>query len=140
MDAVILVGQILFGTVFLLAGFDHLTKTSQVVSYAGTRNIRYARTIVVSSGIIMIIATILIILGAWADIAGLLLAVFLVPAAFTMHNYWTHADPQVRAVEQIQFAKNMSLAGASLLIFGFMATFGDELAFTLTPPLTHILA
>jgi putative oxidoreductase len=56
-----------------------------------------------------------------------------------MHAYWRERDPRARATEQIQFNKDISLAGAAIMVFGFVAAFGNELAFTLTPPLTALV-
>ncbi|MFZ8872141.1 MAG: DoxX family protein, partial [Candidatus Nanopelagicaceae bacterium] len=52
-----------------------------------------------------------------ADLGALLLAIFLVPTAFMMHNFWTIQDPQAKQGEMINFFKNLSLAGAALIIF-----------------------
>lgn len=34
-----------------------------------------------------------------------------------MHNFWTIQDPQAKQGEMINFFKNLSLAGAALIIF-----------------------
>jgi hypothetical protein len=34
---------------------------------------------------------------------------------------------------------SISLVGAALMVFGFVAAFGSDLAFTLTPPLTALV-
>jgi len=49
-------------------------------------------------------------------IAGVLLAVFLVATAVTVHDFWAISDEQIKMVVMTQFMKNMILAGAALAI------------------------
>jgi uncharacterized membrane protein YphA (DoxX/SURF4 family) len=56
--------------------------------------------------------------GVWADLGALGLGVLLLPTAVVMHAYWRERDPQARAAEQIQFNKDISLAGAAIMAFG----------------------
>ena len=43
----------------------------------------------------------------------------LIPAAFTVHKFWGISDPMMAANQAAHFWKNISLAGACLLIYGF---------------------
>jgi uncharacterized membrane protein YphA (DoxX/SURF4 family) len=65
----------------------------------------------------------------------LLLVAFLVPTALFMHNFWRETDQQARYLEQIQFLKDIALAGASLLLVGLFAALGDELGLVIAAPL-----
>jgi uncharacterized membrane protein YphA (DoxX/SURF4 family) len=64
-------------------------------------------------------------LGIYADLGGLLLAIFLLVTAFLMHNFWTIQDPQAKQGEMINFLKNLALAGAALMIFVVVGSGGD---------------
>ncbi len=58
----------------------------------------------------------ILILVRWHSIVGAAaLVVFLVSAAFTIHNYWTLTDPMMKAGERAQFWKNITLAAAAVL-------------------------
>ncbi|MBS9533366.1 DoxX family protein [Mycobacterium sp. M1] len=135
MDVVVLIGRILFAAVFLSGGVGHFTKTAYLAGYAESKGIPLARPAVLLSGAWQVVASLLVLLGAWADLGALLLAVFVLPTAFLMHNFWTETDPAQRANEQIHFHKDLSLGGAALMLFALFNTFGDQIGLQLTGPL-----
>lgn len=135
MDVVILIGRILFGAIFAASALGHFTKTDYMAGYAESKGVRPARPAVLLSGVVMAVGVIMVILGAWPDLGALLLVGFLLPTAFLMHAYWKETDPQAKALEQIHFNKDISLAGAALALFGFFAAFGHQVGLQLTGPL-----
>jgi putative oxidoreductase len=95
----------------------------------------FAKIATVAGGVLMLVGSLMLVLGVWADLGALLLVVFLVPTAFLMHAFWWESDPQARQLEQVQFTKDLSLAGAALLIFALIVKLGDGLGLTITGPL-----
>jgi putative oxidoreductase len=138
-DAVILVGRVLFGVVFVTGGIGHFTHSAAIAELAKAKGVKMARPAVLVAGAVMIVGAAMVALGVWADLGALVLGVFLLPTAVVMHGYWRERDPEARALEQLQFNKDISLVGGALMAFGFVAAFGNELAFTLTPPLTALV-
>jgi putative oxidoreductase len=67
----------------------------------------------------MILGAAAVILGIWMDLAGLLLAILVLVMAFMMHRFWEETDAQTKQVEMAQFMKNVSIAGAGLIIATF---------------------
>lgn len=134
MDAVILIGRILFVLVFFGSAMGHLTQTASMAEYAKSRGIPAASAAVVASGILMLVGGLSVLLGVWADLGALLLVVFLVPTAVLMHAFWSETDAQAKQMEQIQFMKDMSLAGAALMVFAFVAG-TEDLGLMITDPL-----
>jgi len=59
------------------------------------------------------------LLGVLPRWGALLILLFLIPAAFTVHKFWGISDPMMAANQAAHFWKNISLAGACLLIYGF---------------------
>ena len=60
-----------------------------------------------------------VLLGLFPVVGLVLIVVFLLPTSVIIHNFWTVEDPQARAAEQINFLKNLALAGAALaLVYG----------------------
>jgi putative oxidoreductase len=47
--------------------------------------------------------------------------VFLVPTAILMHGFWRDTEPQAKRMEQVQFFKDLGLAGAALMLFALFA-------------------
>jgi len=135
MDVIILVGRIMFALIFLGGAAGHLTATADMSALIASKGVPAARAVVLGTGAILLGAATLIILGAWTDLAALLLVIFLVPTAFVVHAFWKETDPQNRLMEQLHFNKDLSLAGGALILLGFTVLFGDQTGFFLTDPL-----
>lgn len=133
MDIVILIGRILFCFIFLGGAAGHLTQSAMMAGVAGQKNVPAPRLVVLATGIFMVVAALMIIVGVWADLAALGLFVFLVPTAFVMHNFWAETDPQTAMLEQLHFLKDMSLAGACLIFFGLLNSSPDVGLFLVGP-------
>ncbi|MFL0178473.1 MULTISPECIES: DoxX family protein [unclassified Mycobacterium] len=140
MDIVILIGRILFGAVFVGGALGHFTQTAAIAAFTESKGIKPGRLAVLGSGVWMLTGAVLVIVGAWADLGALMLAVFLLPTAFLMHPFWNERDPEAKAGEQTHFNKDVSLAGAALALFGFFVTAGAGTGLQLTGPLFASLA
>ena len=110
------VGLVLFAVPFVLSGIAHVTARDAMAGYAQFKRIPMPMTSVVLSGIVLIVAPLLVIFGIIPQIALAVLALFLLVTAFVMHNFWTVEDAQVKQGEQINFNKNIGLAGACLVL------------------------
>ena len=117
MDILLVIGRVLFALIFIKSGIAHLTKLNDMTGYAQFKKVPAAKLAVIVTGLMLIIGGLYIVFGVYADLGALLLAIFLVPTAFLMHNFWTIQDPQAKQGEMINFFKNLSLAGAALIIF-----------------------
>ena len=135
MDWVILVGRILFFSLFALSAIGHLTQRETMSQYAAQKGVPFASLLVPLTGVQLIVGSLLVLLGIWADLGAALLVVFLIPTAFAMHNFWTLSDPMERQQDQIHFLKDIALAGAALMLFGLFQQFGAELDLMITDPL-----
>jgi uncharacterized membrane protein YphA (DoxX/SURF4 family) len=85
----------------------------------------------------LIIGGLYVALGVYADLGALLLAIFLVLSAFKMHDFWTIQDAQAKQGETVNFFKNLSLAGAALIIFVMVGT-GVEFGPSITDGLFNL--
>ncbi|MFF4231875.1 DoxX family membrane protein [Streptomyces sp. NPDC001820] len=138
MDVLVLIGRILFCVLFLNSAVGHLTKTKAMAGYAASRGIPAPAAATAGSGLLLLAGGLMVAFGVWADLAALLLVVFLVPTAFLMHAFWKETDEQTKTVEMITFFKDISLAGAALMLMAFFSYAGHDLGLTLTGPLFHI--
>ena len=133
MTAVMAIGQILFALIFVNSGISHLTKLDAMTGYAKYKKVPAAKLSVVVSGLMILTGGIFVGLGIYADLGALLLAIFLIPTAFLMHNFWKETDPTAKMNETISFFKDLSLAGAALMIFAVLAKNHDlELGINIT--------
>ncbi len=138
MDVLVLIGRILFSALFLNAAVGHFTQTKAMAGYASSRGVPAAAPAVLAGGLLLLTGGLSVLLGIWADLGALLLAVFVVPTAFLMHGFWKETDPQARQNEMVHFLKDMSLAGASLTLLALISYAGPELGLTITRPLFAI--
>ena len=117
-DVVLLVGRVLFALIFINSGIAHFAKSSAMTGYAQYKKVPFAKASVYVSGA-------MIVLGVFADLGALLIAAFLIPTAFLMHAFWKETDPTAKQNETISFFKNLSLAGAALIIFALLHNGAD---------------
>jgi uncharacterized membrane protein YphA (DoxX/SURF4 family) len=120
MDIVFYVGLVLFAVPFVLSGIGHLTKREAMAGYAEYKGVPAPMLSTVTTGVILIVAPILVIVGVIPQIALALLALFLLITAFKMHNYWTVEDATAKQGEHINFNKNIGLAGAALALLALL--------------------
>lgn len=133
MDIVFLIGRILFVAIFVASALGHFTQTDYMAGYAASKGVPAAKLATLGSGVLLAVGALSVLLGVYGDLGALLLAVFLVPTAFVMHTFWKESDPQAKAMTQIAFNKDISLAGAALAFIVVFAEVAPGL--TLTGPL-----
>ena len=129
MDAILVVGRILFALIFINSGIAHFTKNAAMTGYAQYKKVPMPRASVYISGLMILLGGLYIVLGFYADLGALLIAIFLIPTAFLMHNFWKETDPTAKQNETIAFFKDLALAGASLVLFAVIhagANFGPQ--------------
>ena len=108
-------GRFLFSAVFVSSGLFHLTAHKNATGYAKSKGVPLAGLAVTITGLQILVGAAMIIPGWHPIIGALLLAVFLVPVAFIMHDFWTVTDPMMRLNDRTHFFKDLALAGAALL-------------------------
>jgi putative oxidoreductase len=135
MDALFLIGRILFGLLFVVSGIaGHLVGYQQLKGYAA-KKFPLAGPAVLLSGAGIIAGGIGVAVGIWPDLAALGIAVFLFFTSFFIHNFWVvNDDPTMRLNEMTQFQKDLALLGAALVFFAVTA-YGGEFGPTVTDPL-----
>ena len=135
MDAVLVIGRVLFALIFVASGINHITKAEHMTGYAQFKKVPAAKASVILSGVFFLLAAASIILGVYADLGALVLAVLLIIMAVMFHDFWKQTDPQQKQMEQIAFFKNISMAGGALVMFAALAA-ADEGARIIGPMLT----
>lgn len=125
MDIVLLIGRVLFALLFINSGIAHFTQREAMSGYAQFKKVPAAKLMVLVTGFLILLGGVFVAAGIYADLGALLIAIFLIPTAFMMHNFWTITDAQAKQSEMISFFKNLALAGAALVIFALVATGTD---------------
>lgn len=135
MEIVFLLGRILFAAIFINSGVNHFRNADSMAQYAEMKGAPGGRNGVLVSGAAILVGGILVLLGLWPDVGALLIFGFLLSAAYYMHAFWTVDDPQQRAGEEAHFMKDVSLAGAALIIVYLYWALGDFADLSVSGPL-----
>ena len=75
MDAVLVIGRILFALIFINSGISHLTKLEAMTGYATYKKVPAAKLSVIVSGLMILIGGLYIAFGVYADLGALVLAI-----------------------------------------------------------------
>ena len=136
MDWILLLGRILFAFVFVNAGVGfHLRQRVMATGYAKAMGAPAPEITVVLTGLQIIVAGVMIVLGIWVDLAALLVIAFLIPTNYWMHSFWKMDDPEQKLLNQTQFIKNTALIGGALILFYLYQQFGSEIGLNIEPAL-----
>ncbi|HUI31337.1 MAG TPA: DoxX family protein [Candidatus Acidoferrales bacterium] len=119
MEIIYLIGRILFAAVFVSGGYGHLTKSKQMGGYAKSMGVPASEFMTILTGIMILVGGVLVVFDFYIFYGALLIFLFLIPTSFMMHAFWKLRDPGMKQVQQIMFMKNMSMAGAALMIMCF---------------------
>jgi putative oxidoreductase len=125
LSAILVIGRILFGGFFVLSGINHFAKLEMMTGYAKYKKLPAAKLGVILSGLMLVVGGAYVVLGFYADLGALLLAIFLILAAIIFHNFWVEKDATAKQNEMLAFMKDIALAGAALVLFALIAKHGD---------------
>ncbi len=118
MGALALLGRLLFSTIFIFSGINHLANGEAMMGYVRSAGLPFPALAIYGSGVVLLVGGVCILLGVFARVAAVALAAFLVAAALTVHRFWG-LPPAQAAQQMIHFWKNLSMAGGALLLVYF---------------------
>ena len=121
LDLLLILGRVLFGALWIGAGFGHFKSLEAMTGYAKYKKLPAAKLGVIGSGLTFLVGGILIVLGTWIDLAALLIAVTVILAATIFHQYWKETDANTKMQEMMAFNKDMALGGAAIILFALVA-------------------
>src|SRR5487761_1828993 len=104
-----LVGRIIVGGFFFMCGFNHLAKFNMMAGYAKSKGMPAPSLAVGGSGVLLLLGGASMLLGYHPTVGAILLVLFLLSAAFGIHNFWTVKDPQAKMAEKVHFLKDIAL-------------------------------
>ncbi|MGH9458812.1 MAG: DoxX family protein [Thermoanaerobaculia bacterium] len=116
MNVISLIGRIILGGYFIMAGVNHFLAFESSVGYATSKGVPFANLAVIGTGLLMLVGGALVLIGYKVRWGAWLLILFLVPTSFIMHAFWAVDDPQMAQADMVNFTKNFGLIGALLMI------------------------
>jgi uncharacterized membrane protein YphA (DoxX/SURF4 family) len=121
LNALLIIGRIFFGALWIGAGIGHFKSLEAMTGYAKYKKLPAAKLGVIGSGLTFLLGGILIVLGTWVDLGALLIAVTVLLAALIFHQYWKETDANTKMQEMMAFNKDLALGGAALILFALVA-------------------
>ena len=121
LNALLIIGRIFFGVLWIGAGFAHFKNLEAMTGYAKYKKLPAAKLGVIGSGLTFLIGGILVVLGTWVDLGALLIAITVILAALIFHQYWKETDANTKMQETMAFNKDIALGGAALILFALVA-------------------
>lgn len=120
MEVLLVIGKILFSYLFVTSGINHFKNLNAMTGYAQYKKLPLAKPAVIASGVLLVVAPVLFIVGVFEVLSLALISAFLTATAFIFHAYWNETDATAKMNEQISFNKEISLVGAALALIALL--------------------
>ena len=114
-DILFLIGRIIVGGYFLMAGFNHFANANMMAGYAQSKGTPAPKVAILGTGVLLLLGGASFVLGYHPTIGTILLVIFLLGVTFKIHAFWLVSDPMGRMNEQVHFGKNIAMIGFLLM-------------------------
>jgi putative oxidoreductase len=112
-----IIGRLCLVTIFVMsAAGKKIPDYSGTVKYMEANGVPSPQVSLALAIVFLILGSLMVLVGYWARIGALLLAVFLVLATYYFHPFWGDMETAAREAQMVQFMKNLGLFGAMLFI------------------------
>jgi len=118
MKAAFLIGRAILGGFFVYNGIHHFQQTDMIAGFAKSKGLPMPKAAVLGTGAALLVGGASLITGIKPKVGVAAAVGFLATVSPTMHDFWNAQDPQQKMNDQINFMKNMALAGATLALAG----------------------
>jgi putative oxidoreductase len=114
-----LIGRILFASIFLSSAISKIFRFKLTVFYmVGAGVASFTEFLLVLAIILELVGGLLVLLGWYTRLGGILLALFIVGVTFSIHHFWTYTSAQEQN-QLVNFLKNIALFGGCLYLIAF---------------------
>ena len=117
-NSTVLIGRILLGLIFVISGFGKIAGFEATAGYIGSKGLPLPQLVAALTIVIELGGGLALMLGLYTRQAAIALAVFTLLAAVIFHDFWAAADA-ARMAQQINFMKNLAIAGGMLVVAAF---------------------
>jgi uncharacterized membrane protein YphA (DoxX/SURF4 family) len=109
-------GRILFTLYFVLMGGSHLLNFREHAALLRRKGVPLPAAATVLTIVMMIGGSVLVLLNWHRAVGAAMLCGIIFPAPFFLHHFWNETESYARLSEFAHFIKDISLAGAALLL------------------------
>ena len=114
----VLVGRILLGLIFVLSGFAKISGFDGTAGYIASKGLPLPQVLAALTIVVELGGGLALMAGFYTRQAVVALAGFSLLTAVVFHNFW--AAPQAEQMgQQINFMKNLAIAGGMLVLAAF---------------------
>lgn len=117
-SAVTLIGRILIALLFIPAGLSKITGYSGTRAYIASAGLPAPALGVVVAILVEVVLGTALLVGWQARWSALIIAAFTIATALLFHSFWAF-PPDQQPMQQINFFKNIAIAGGLLFVFAF---------------------
>lgn len=114
----VLLGRILLGLIFVLAGFAKISGFEGTAGYIATKGLPLPQLVAALAIVVELGGGLALMAGFYTRQTTVVLAVFTLLAGFIFHDFWAVADAE-RMAQQTSFLKNLAIAGGMLVVAAF---------------------
>jgi putative oxidoreductase len=123
---------------FANSAYGHVKNHAMMTGYAKQSGVPLAFVAGWPAGAWLAAAAISVGAGIWADLGALMIAAFVVPAAWFLHPFWKFDDAAQRQTQQQSLLRNVAFLGAALALFAVFAAIDHGLRYAVTGSLIHL--
>jgi uncharacterized membrane protein YphA (DoxX/SURF4 family) len=109
-------GRVLFVSYFIALGLSHLIHFRQHALVLKNKQVPLPRCATLLTIVMMLSGGIMVLFDWQTRIGALILFCIIFPAPFFLHRFWKETDSYMRLSEFAHLMKDISLAGASLIV------------------------
>jgi putative oxidoreductase len=113
-DALLIVGRILLGGLFVVAGIKHLLLLAPICEVIRARGVPVPRLVLIAGTLTELLAGAVLISGLYTAAAAFVLAAFTLTASVMLVNFWDRQGEE-RANLQNVFLCNLAIIGGLLI-------------------------
>ena len=114
-------GRVLLAFIFILSGFGKITGYDGTAQYMAMKHMPLIPVLLPLTILTELGGGIALAVGFKARWAAFLLAGFSLLSALVFHDFWNVTDAMQHMNQQINFLKNVSIAGGMLMVFALGA-------------------
>ena len=117
-NTTVLVGRILLGLIFVLSGFAKIGGFDGTAGFIASKGLPLPQLVAALTIVVELGGGLALMAGLYTRQVVVVLAVFTLLAGFIFHNFWA-APAADQMAQQINFMKNLSIAGGMLVLAAF---------------------
>jgi len=116
------IGRILFSLIFIASGISKIGDWKKTIDYMESHHMIFIPFFLIIAILLQVLGGLSIITNYKTKVGVVLLLLFLIPATFIFHNFWslpteTEIEMINQQYEMVSFLKNITIIGALLLLF-----------------------